>query len=232
VRFKLNKRIIKPKVSSNLYRKRPSRWFLIGLLTVLFISGFYLLDYKIFPALKYLAEAQARQIVTQTVNEAINFQIAPDIIYENIINVSFDKDGKVALMQPNTAAINRLSVRTTLVVQNKIKQLAPQTIRLSLGQIFGLKILTEVGPKLPVRLFLVGSVENKIQDSFDVAGINQIRHRIKVNISTVVKIVLPLVYQQVKVKTSILLTEAIVMGQVPNIYVNSGGLIVPSDLRK
>jgi sporulation protein YunB len=231
MRFKLKKRIIFLKVS-RLNRKAFSGIAVFMGLGILFGGGFYLLDFQIFPVLKFQAEAQARQTVTRAVNEAINFYITPGIKYDNIIDVSFDKDGKVALMQPNTAAINRLSVKATLAVQNKIKQLAPDTIRLPLGHAFGLKILEGIGPTLPIRLHTVGIVESAMQDSFDVAGINQIRHRIKINISTVVKIVVPFVYQQVRVDTSVLLTEAIVMGQVPNIYVNSGGLILPADSRK
>jgi sporulation protein YunB len=231
MRFKLRKRILLLKVSTS-NRKRISSGVILVLLGLIFISGFYLLDFKIRPTLKYLAEAKAKQVATQVVNEAIKLRIAPDIKYENMINVNFDKEGKVAFMQPNTGEINRISAKATFAVQNKIKHLPPQTIQLPLGQVFGLKILAGFGPDLPVKLESIGIVESSINDSFDVAGINQIRHRINININTIIKIVVPLVYQQVRVDTSILLTEAIIMGQVPHIYVNSGGLIIPGNSQK
>ncbi|MGD9154633.1 MAG: sporulation protein YunB [Bacillota bacterium] len=231
MRFKLRKRILLFKVSPFL-RKRFSGGLSLMFLGLLLVGGFYLLDYKIRPVLKYLTEAKARQVTTEAINEAINFKIAPNLKYENMINVSFDKDGKVALMQPNSREINRLTIKATLAVQKKIKNLAPQMVRLPLGQVFGLKIFTNIGPDLPLKLQSIGIVESAISDNFDVAGINQIRHRIKINIKTEIKIVVPLVYQQVRVNTSVLLTEAIVMGEVPHIYVNGGGLIVPGDSRK
>jgi sporulation protein YunB len=231
MRFKLRKRILKLKVSP-FTRKRFTGGLLLAFFGFLVVAGFYFLDYKIRPALKYLAEAKARQVTTEAINEAINFKIAPDLKYENMIDVSFDKDGKVALMRPNSGEINRLAIKATLAVQKKIKHLAPQTVRLPLGQMFGLKILANIGPNLPVRLQSIGIVESVISDNFDVAGINQIRHQIKINIKTVIKIIVPLVYQQVRINTSVLLTEAIVMGQVPHIYVNGGGLIVPGDSQK
>jgi sporulation protein YunB len=231
MRFKLRRRILLLKVSP-LNRKRISGGAMLVLLGSFVICGFYLLDFQIRPTFKYLAEAKAKQVVTQAINEAINFKIAPDIKYENMINVSFDKEGKVAFMQPNTSEINRLSIKATLAVQKKINHLAQQTIRLPLGQVFGLKILGGFGPDLPVKLKSIGIIEGAIKDSFDAVGINQIRHQIKLNIKTVVNIVIPLVYQQVKVDTSILLTEAIIMGQVPHIYVNGGGLIIPGDSQK
>jgi sporulation protein YunB len=232
MRFKLRKRILLLKVSPT-NQKRLSGGVIVVLLGLLLLGGFYFIDLKIRPALKYLAAAKAKQVVTQAINEAIIYvKTAPDIKYENIINVSFDKDGKVAFMQPNTGEINRISAKVTFAVQNKIKQLPPQTIRLPLGQVFGLKTLMWYGPNLPVKLDLIGIVESAIIDSFDVAGINQIRHRININVQTVIKLAVPLVYHEIKVNNSVLLTEAIVMGQVPHIYVNSGGLIIPPDSQK
>jgi sporulation protein YunB len=231
MRFKMRKRVLMVKVSSAA-RRRIARNVVVAALCLVFIGVFFFFDFKIRPVLKYLAEAKAKQIATRAINEAISFNVAPDIKYQNLINVKFDKDGKVAFMQPNTGEINRLAARATLAVQNRMKNLSPQTVQLPLGQVFGLKALSGFGPNLPVKLYSLGIVESSITDSFDVAGINQIRHRININIKALVKIVVPLVYQHVQIDTRVLLTEAIVMGQVPNIYVNSGGLIIPGDSQK
>jgi len=231
MRFRLNKRICLLKVSPRHRRFFSGSLYLLVSLGFL-ISSFYLVDFKIRPTLRYLSEAKAKQVATRAINEAINLNISPNIKYQNIINVTFDKEGKVAFMQPNTGAINRISAQATLAVQNRIKNLSRQVIKIPLGQIFGLKMLSGFGPDLPVRVYSIGIVESAINDSFDVAGINQIRHRIYIKVKAIVKMVVPLVHQEVQVSTSILLTEAIVMGQVPNIYVNSGGLIIPGDSQK
>lgn len=231
MRYKLRKRNFQLKMAPQHRRIfSGSLWFLI--ISIIIVSGFYLVDFKIRPTLRYLAAAKAKQVATRAISEAINLNIAPNIKYQNIINVTFDKQGKVAFMQPNTGAINRISAQATLAVQNRIKNLSKQVIKIPLGQIFGLKMLSGFGPNLPVRVFSIGIVESAINDSFDVAGINQIRHRIYIKIKAIVKMVVPLVHQEVQVSSSILLTEAIVMGQVPNIYVNSGGLIIPGDSQK
>jgi sporulation protein YunB len=232
MRFKLKKRYFYRKVS--LGRRRDFSAAILSLVfLVLVVSGFYMLDFRIRPTLGRLAEAKAKQVATRAINEAISTNISTNIQYQHIIHVNFDTDGKVAFMQPNTGEINRISAMATLAVQNRIKKLSRQIINIPVGQVFGLKILGGLGPNLPVRVFSVGIAESKIQDRFDVAGINQIRHRIYITVKTVIKMVVPLINQEVQVSTSVLLTEAIVMGEVPNIYVGNGnnGLILPQTSR-
>jgi sporulation protein YunB len=232
MRFKLKKRFIGRKVSSGRGRNF-STGILILVFAVLMVSGFYLIDFRIRPTLKRLAEAKAKQIATRAINETISTNISANIQYRQIIHVNFDTEGKVAFMQPDTGEINRISALATLAVQNRIKNLSRQIINIPCGQIFGLKMLGGFGPNLPVRVFSIGIVESKIQDRFDVAGINQIRHRIYITVKAVIKMVVPLINEEVQVSSSVLLTEAIVMGQVPNIYVGSGnnGLILPQSSR-
>jgi sporulation protein YunB len=190
-------------------------------------------DYRIRPTLTNLAEAKAKQIATRAINEAIRSNISPNIRYQSLITLNFDKEGKVAFMQPNTSEINRISSEATLAVQNRLKDLPRQTIKIPVGQILGLRILAGYGPDLPVAVLPIGVVSSSIEDSFDVAGINQIRHRIFVVVNATVKMVIPFVNQQVRISSKVPLVEAIVMGGVPNIYVGgNGGVILPGNTEK
>ena len=63
-------------------------------------------------------------------------------------------------------------------------------------------------------------MEGRIVDSFSVAGINQTRHRICVRVTTEVKVVVPLVAAAVRIRTDVPLAEAVIMGEVPGVYMN------------
>ena len=94
-------------------------------------------------------------------------------------------------------------------------------------------MLSGLGPEIPVRVQPIGVVTSFIEDSFDVAGINQIRHRIFVTVTATIKMVVPFVNRQVRISSKVPLVEAVVMGEVPNIYVGSGGgLILPANEEK
>ena len=131
-------------------------------------------------------------------------------------------------MQPNNAEINRIAVTATLAIQKRLQDLAPVTVKVPLGQVFGSRILAGYGPNLPVRVIPIGLVESVINDVFDQAGINQTRHRIFIRVKAVVKMIVPLVNEEIRINTDIPLTEAVIVGEVPNVYVGSGGVILPS----
>lgn len=227
MRFNLKKRYLPIQVPP--YRRRiVTTIYILLIIFILFFLSFYLVDFRIRPTLINLAEAKAKQMATRAINEAVRSNISPNIRYQSLINLNFDKEGKVAFMQPNTSEINRISSEATLAVQNRLKDLPRQTIKVPVGQIIGLKMFAGYGPDLPVAVMPVGIVSSSIEDSFDVAGINQIRHRIFVVVNATIRMTIPFVNQQVRISSRIPLVEAIVMGGVPNIYVGgNGGVILP-----
>ena len=231
MRFHLRKRMVGIQVPPYKRRLLASATTL-GIILILGAVFFYVLDFRIRPTLTQLARVRATQIATQVINEAIHADISPDIRYQNLINLQFRQDGKVTLIQPNTGEINRIASKATLAVQNRLKNLSKVTIRIPVWQVMGSKIMAGLGPDIPVVVLPVGVVESSIKDQFESTGINQVRHRIFVAIKVVLKMVVPLVNQEVVVNTEIPLTEAVVMGDVPNIYVGSGGVILPGSSGK
>ncbi len=232
MRFNLRKRYLPLQVPPYKRRVLATVTALV-VFALIFLGSFYIVDFRIRPTLSQLAEAKARQIATRAINEAVRSHISPNIRYQNLIILNFDKEGKVSFMQPNTSEINRISAEAALAVQNRVKDLPQQVIKIPMGQILGLKMLSGLGPEIPVRVQPIGVVTSFIEDSFDVAGINQIRHRIFVTVTATIKMVVPFVNRQVRISSKVPLVEAVVMGEVPNIYVGSGGgLILPANEEK
>jgi sporulation protein YunB len=205
----------------------------MGILCLLLVLCFYIVDFRIRPTLRNLAEAKARVTATQAINEAIRSNICPDIQYQNLIKIQLNSEGKVALIQPNTGEINRIASEATLAVQKRLQDLPKVVIKIPIGQVMGSKIMAGFGPDIAVKVLPIGFVESMINDRFDLAGINQVRHRIYVTIKAVVKMVVPLINQEVQVSTDIPLAEAVIMGDVPNVYVGNGaGVILPGTVNR
>ncbi|HEX3043887.1 MAG TPA: sporulation protein YunB [Bacillota bacterium] len=228
MRFNLGKkRIITFKVPP--YRRRLKQSLIcIGIFLLLVAAGIYAVDFRIRPTLIQLARTQANQMATRAINEAISARIVPDIHYQNLIKLQLNQAGEIALVQPNTGEINRISSVATLAVQKRLQNLPSQTLVVPLGQILGLRMMAGYGPSFPIKVIPVGFVESSIYDRFDTAGINQVRHRIILTIQATVKLIVPLVNQEVRVKTDVPLVETIIVGAVPNVYAGSGGVIIPA----
>ncbi len=224
MRFSLKKRVVFFKTPP--YKRR----FMLSLITVgaLFLSAlssFWMIDCLIRPSLSQLAGVRAKQIAVENIHQTINTKIAPELEYDKLVELRLADDGRVAYMQPKTGAINRISAGATLTIQQRLKELPQEMLKIPLGQVFGIKTLAGYGPLLPIKIIPVGVVESSIKDQFDSAGINQVRHKIVISIKTTIKMVVPLVREEIVVDTDVPLAETIIMGDVPDFYLGAGGML-------
>ena len=87
----------------------------------------------------------------------------------------------------------------------------------------GISLFSGSGPKIRVRVIPVGAVSTRFVTSFESAGINQTRHEISLEASVVMRIVIPTGAGSVSVSTYVPVAESIIVGSVPDTYVNVPG---------
>lgn len=231
MRFKLKKRIILFKVPP--YKRRLIlSIILVWVIIFSTLASCWMIDCRIRPSLRELARIRAKQIAVETINNIIKEQIVPDLEYGELIEMGLTEEGRVAYLRPNIGAINRISTIAALRIQQSLKELPRETVTIPLGQIFGLKTLASYGPPLPITVIPVGVIESSVKDQFDSVGINQVRHKILLSVKTTIKMVVPLVREEIVVQTEAPLTEAIIMGEVPNWYLGMGVLSPHAKIRK
>ncbi|MCI5765423.1 MAG: sporulation protein YunB, partial [Clostridiales bacterium] len=94
------------------------------------------------------------------------------------------------------------------------------SIAVPLGAALKAPFFSSLGPRVPVRLSPVGSVSAAFATEFEAAGINQTRHKIWLEMRAVVRLVLPTGAKAVDVQTQILIAESIIVGDVPDSFIN------------
>src|SRR5699024_6264038 len=87
-----------------------------------------------------------------------------------------------------------------------------------LGQATGNTMLANLGPKVPVNLELVGSVQTDIVDERGVLGINNVVVTLYVLVEADVQIIIPFTTEVTSVSTKIMIDKHLVMGGVPEFY--------------
>ena len=157
-------------------------------------------------------------MATEAVNRAIKGEIA-NVDYSQLIMVQKDNQGQVVLMQPNLVRINQLASDTTLAIQASLQSLVNQQFSIPVGQVLGSQLLANYGPRVRVSIYPIGTVRTNVFDRFEEAGINQTRHRLYLDIETQVKVVVPLITSDVTVSTQVPITDTVIVGRVPNVYV-------------
>lgn len=192
-------------------------FFIIGI----FLSYFFVtLERNLSETINTVACAKAKVMATETINQTIYDRIANEVQYRDLITVEKDNQGKIVLMQPNTIAINKLMAQTTLEVQKAMEKMEERRIRIPAVQAFDNAILANIGPKISVRIVPIGTIRTTILNKFEEAGINQTRHRILLNVEATVRVVFPLLESKAKVVTQVPIAETIIVGEVPNTYMN------------
>jgi len=192
----------------------------ILILALIIIVPFGVAENNLKSTILVVAKTYAEQLAVQVIQDAINENVSKSVEYKDLIFIRTDNRGRVVLMQANTIKINSLAADTTLDIQKNLAKLEGKIIPIPVGQVLKSKLLAAYGPKINVTLVPMGSVKVKVIDDFQQAGINQTRHRLFLNVTGKVKIIIPLVSDSVEVATQVPIAETIIVGEVPQTFLN------------
>jgi len=191
---------------------------LLLVIVLLFFFIVFILEGLLKPTLKTLAETQAQWTATEAIHQAILEEIASDIKYTDLVIPHKDRDDRVVFMQANLIVVNRLASESVLKVQKHLEEMRTENFYIPLGQITGIKLLANLGPKIKFKLLPVGTVRVQISDDFSQAGINQTRHKIYLNVSSDMRIAFPLIATETNVEARVPIADSIIVGPVPDTY--------------
>ena len=81
-------------------------------------------------------------------------------------------------------------------------------------------MLSEVGPKINIKLSTSGNVETNLKSEFKTAGINQTLHQIYLEIKCQIIILTPYDTVSEDIVNYVLIAESIIVGEIPSSYYN------------
>jgi len=116
--------------------------------------------------------------------------------------------------------VNRLKTEIVEDVLESLSQINHSELAIPLGNLTGADILSGRGPKVPIRIVPLGVVEANFSNEFVSAGINQTRHQIMMEIHVDVSVLFPGYSAEKKVTTQICVAETVIVGNVPDSYLN------------
>jgi sporulation protein YunB len=199
-------------------RIRISKKWIALLLLVIIVIAYVLIDNAVKPTILSISEARLRAIAVNAMNAAVQETIGDGMNYTDLINIEKDDTGQIMLVRANAALMNSLAADTAITAQDKISSIGEQGISIPIGTIIGGQLLSGRGPLVKVKFEPVGSVTTDFMTEFEDAGINQTRHKIFLVLNATVKIVVGNASQQVEISSQVLISETIIVGSVPNSY--------------
>ena len=163
---------------------------------------------------------------------------------EELFKITYNKDGEIILIDFDTKKTSKaLSTMTSLVELNlraveegKIDMLELPENSLSnynmellskkiiceipFGLTTGSSLLSNIGPKIPVKISLVGDVSTNFSTEVVEYGINNALLKLMIDIKVDTKIILPIISDKLTIECSIPIAMKVVQGTIPNYYIN------------
>ena len=205
------------KYSRRVRRRRFLRRAL--LLLLLLLALFLLIDRNFRPLVFSLAEARSAAMASQVLSGALAEAIEDGITYEDLMNVKMDQSGQVALLSANTMAMNRLATRAGDAALRRLNNMSSERVTVPLGAVLGTTLFSGSGPGVPVSIVPIGSIFTDFATEFEACGINQTRHKVYLQVTANIRIVIPTGAKTTQVSANMLVAESIIVGRVPEGFV-------------
>lgn len=168
-----------------------------------------------------ISEATMRASTTIAVNDAVYYTLSDEMRYEDLVTITRDNGGDIVAVAANPLKINKIARDTASISQSNLKNLSLNGIPVPLGALTGIEAFAGLGPSIHFRIIPVSSVSCDFSSTFESVGINQTKHSIYLNIIADISIVMPSRTQNFAVATEILVGESIIVGDIPDAYLQS-----------
>lgn len=200
--------------------------------TKIFISIFFIFILLVFyyffvvsPVVKTYSAQETKAITERALNLAVSNVINRTLSYDSLIDINYSQTGEIVSFSANQYEINTITREIVKEAQFQMKYLGQDGLPINIGTFSGIPFLIGRGPKIHLNLVPIGVVNGKFDSEFSAVGINMTKHTLFLYIDVHVSIVLPVQSYDIYSTNQVLLAESIIVGKVPEVYLQGGNLI-------
>lgn len=202
---------------------------------------FHFLNQKVTPILMEYAELQVGRMATQVIRQAVSTEVTDQISIDDLFLITRDENGEIKTIDLNPIHVNRMAGLVTEKVSEYLTKVENGQIdnlnisadlydskkvkkgiifEIPSGIIFDNPILTNIGPKVPVKLNLIGDIVTDIKTKVTNYGINNALIEVLVYVEVTEQVILPFASKRMTVEMNVPVALKLIQGTVPNYYLN------------
>ena len=200
-----------------LGKKTAISVIIIALGCILLTEG---LKWQIAPNIDAVSRLKAKSIVAALINRSVKEELGGMESSESFFIVQTGKDGKVQMVKADTALINRVVSSFAENLQQKYSAMEAQPAEISYGTLLGSKILSQTGFDIQIKILPLSVTSYDFETEFETQGINQTKYKVYIVLESSVRILQPFSDKNIKIRSKVLISEAVIVGDVPESYVN------------
>ena len=194
------------------------------LLLILFTAAFFWLRHTYRDVIRELAETQVKNTTSDLTNDAIAKQIADGVVQsDRIVYFEKDLDGRITALKTNIGEVNRLKTDILNIINDEILALDHSDIGIPLGSLFLPELFSGRGPAIPVHILSIRNSDANFVSHFSQAGINQTLHQVTMQVSIDVAVLVLGQTTSFTMESQVVVAETVIVGQVPNPFLQTGG---------
>lgn len=198
----------------------PPTWavtLVIGVALAVFLIGW--LQARLRPAAVVLAKAQTQNAMSALLERTVADDLARrGVSYDDLVTIRRDERGSITALTCDMAALNLLRSELTAAVLEELESGEIPPIQIPLGSLLELEPLWARGPSIRAQVLRSGTVSAEFQSEFSSAGVNQTMHRVWLELSVPMTVLLPGGGVEARTDTRLCVAETVIVGEVPTTY--------------
>ncbi len=156
----------------------------------------------------------------EAVNTSVYENLSDGVKYSDIVTVEKNASGDIVLIEANSVLINNINRKIVAKTMQIMSDKIDGGILIPAFSFTGISFITGYGPKVNFKSLSVSKVTSEFRSEFVSSGINQTLHAVYIDVTCSVNIIFPFNESTVEVVTPVLVCESVLVGKVPEIYLN------------
>ena len=210
--------------------------FLLILLVMLII--FKIINSKVTPILVNYAEVETERIAMAVINKSIT-SFLDDERLNNLVLTTVNDDDEIISVDFDSKVVNSVLYDITNSIENDLilidngkldeigipisnfyekNDVSGIVYYIPFGVVTGSSVIADIGPKIPVKNKLIGSVYSNVKTEVMEYGINNAIIKIYIEVEVNEQVILPFLSKKVTIKSNVPVLMKMVQGKIPSVY--------------
>ena len=212
--------------------KRKWLKFLITFIFLIIFTFIILvfLSNKVMPFYMNYSEAEMKRVVTTVINKSVTEEVTNQLEVDSLFVLKKENDNTI-IVDFDPVIVNRVMSKISDVVYNNLKLISKKD-KLTLekynldesyfyipsGIIFNTTMLNNIGPRIPINLEIISSVNPNLKTEVTEYGINNSLIEVYIHVIVDVKMILPMYSNTMQIVVVVPLAVKLIQGEVPKYY--------------
>ena len=164
-------------------------------------------------------EYHVNNIINTAVYDCIKEQ---KFTFNDLIVVDKDSNGNINCISIDPYHANLMKSKIGAEINERVNNITNDDLEITLGMLLGYCALGSWGPKLPLTVSPNGNVNIDFKNEFVSCGVNQVQNNLLVDVNVDISALMPFYEVNSKIHSSVIIAQSVIVGKVPNTYLNVG----------